>query len=258
MKGNLQGARRLLRVLLLVALVALAVSWWRKGRLVEPARILPRLLEQPVQQDASTRSFEFDYKGRKCRVRPVARYDLSGLVVSHNHIESLADIYHDSTSVDTKDLCVVWGSNLRSPDYREVHYSSGPFTCYFSWPGGVDFDLHQASNNHLITRDPAVRERIAEVRVGDQVHLRGLLVDYQMDDWRDFWRRTSTTRKDDDCEVVLVEELEILARGTPGWYSLYRAAWAVLVALPVLWAGVLWIESGRSLRSAGRRPHSSR
>jgi hypothetical protein len=253
MRGDLQWAYRLVRWTLLATLVLLAVSWRYKGRLVEPEHIESALLRPPVQESTSRAAFDFDYKGQSCRVRPVASYELAGLVVSHNDIESFADIYHDSSSVDTKDLCVVWGSNLRTGSYRPVDFSSGPFTCYFSIPGGTDFDLSEAGNNHLITDDAAVRETIARIRVGDQVRLRGLLVDYQMSDWREFWRETSTRRKDSDCEVVFVEQIEILRAGNPGWYLAHSASRAVLVCLPVIWLWLLWIDSGRSSRSA-RRP----
>jgi hypothetical protein len=206
---------------------------------------LADLLQQPVQEDTSRQPFSFTYKGRECRVRPVASYELWGLVVSHNNISSIADIYHDSTSVDTKDLCVIWGENLESRDFQRVDYSSGPWTCHFSYPQGVKF-IHKAlSNNHLITDDPDIRRSISRVNVGDQVHLRGLLVDYQMNDWQDFWRQTSTVRKDTGCEVVYVEELQILRRGTPGWYATYRLGRVLLVLLPLAYLLVIWLEAGR-------------
>ena len=77
-----------------------------------------------------------------------------------------------------------------------------------------------------------MRRRIAGVRVGDQVRLSGLLVDYQMEGWRDTWRRASTVRGDDGCEVVFVQELDVLRRGTPRWYAAYRLAWLLVLALP--------------------------
>jgi hypothetical protein len=244
--------RRLIARFFLGAIALTLVAWFMKGRLVTSAEIEPVLVQEP-KQGATTRSaFEFEYKGKQCRVRPVATYELWGLVVSHNNIESIADIYHDSTSVDTKDLCVIWGSNLEGEDFREVEYSSGSWTCYFRYPAGVKFAHHELGNNHLITDDPAIREQIARIRVGDQIRLRGLLVDYQMDDWEDFWRRSSTVRDDTLCEVVLVEELEILRRGTPGWYAAYRLGKVLLLTLPILYLVVFWLESGRPDRQLGK------
>jgi hypothetical protein len=223
-----------------------------KGRLVTSAEVEEALLREPAQGATARESFEFEYKGQQCRVKPVATYDLWGLVVSHNNIESFADIYHDSTSVDTKDLCVIWGSNLEKDDFRQVEYKSGSWTCYFRYPMGVEFAHHELGNNHLITDDPAIRDQIARVRVGDQIHLHGLLVDYQMDDWETFWRRSSTVRTDTLCEVIFVEELEVLRKGTPGWYSAYRLGKGLIVTLPIVYLIVFWLESGRPDRQLGR------
>ena len=99
-----------------------------KGRLVTSEDIEAPLLQEPAQGSTMRESFEFEYKDQQCRVQPVAAYELWGLVVSHNNIESIADLYHDSTSVDTKDLCVIWGGNLEGDDFRQVEFKSGSWT----------------------------------------------------------------------------------------------------------------------------------
>ncbi len=228
-----------------LALPLVLLGWWGKGSLPTPPEVLPELLAEPRQTESGQAEFSFVYRGNTCRVRPVASYELSGVVVSHNDVESIADIYHDSTSVDTKDLCVVWGENLTRDDYRRVSYRSGSFTCWFQYPAGVRFVHRGLGNNHLITDRPALRETIARVRIGDQIRLAGMLVDYQMDDWEDFWRRTSTTRDDGGggaCEVVFVEDLEILRRATPVAYAAWRWGLRFLVAVPLLWLALFWLE----------------
>ncbi len=238
--------------LCLAGLLLVVLGSWRRGRLDPPAAMMAELL-QPPQQTATARSpFEFEYRGRACRVRPVASYELWGLVVTHNDIESVADIYHDRSSVDTKDVCVIWGDNLRREDYQRVKFWSGPYTCYFRIPDGARFALDGAGNNHLITDRPEIREAIAGVRIGDQIHLRGLLVDYQMDDWETFWRQTSQARNDSDCEVVFVESLEVLRRGTPGWYLTARLGWAAAILGAASWLVLFALEASRGTGSVGR------
>jgi hypothetical protein len=235
-----------LRRSFLGALTLLAVAWWQKGSLVGPDGVRPELLAMPNQSSTERAPFAFAYRSRQCLVRPVASYDVWGLVVSHNDIGSVADIYHDASSVDTKDLCLLWGESLRHPDYLRARFHSGPFTCYASWSEPLaNLHLDGIGNNHLITDSPAVRRAIDGVRIGDQVRLRGLLVDYQMDDWRDFWRRTSTVRDDRDCEVLFVEDLAVIRRGTPGWYLLWQLAIAVLLTVPILYGVLFWLTAGR-------------
>jgi hypothetical protein len=236
--------RKLLGPLFLTAIALTTIAWGKKGDLADPSSVHTDLLREPDQATTTRPEFSFAYKGKSCLVRPVSTYDLYGLVVSHNNINSVADIYHDSTSVDTKDLCVIWGSNLETTEFHEVEFKSGPWTCYFSYPHGTNFGHNELGNNHLITDSSIMRKKIDEVRIGDQIHLRGLLVDYQMSDWRTFWRKSSTTRKDNGCEVVFVEELEILQAGTPGWYLAYRFGWLTLVLIPVAFLATMWFEAG--------------
>jgi hypothetical protein len=233
------------------ALGLLAVSWWLGRTLPPPARLLPALRREPLQGATQRPPFDFAYKGKRCEVRPVASYELWGLVVSHNDIHSLSDIYHDATSVDTRDLCVLWGANATRDAYRRAKFWSGPFTCYVRTPAGVDVDLRAVGNNHLIADRVEVRRALARVHRVDQVHLRGLLVDYRMEDWGDFWRRTSTVRDDAGCEVVFLEQLEVLRRHAPVAHALRAVAVAALVALPLLWLVVAWREAGRGSGSLG-------
>lgn len=248
----LHTSRRRLGRAWLGCLVLLLLASWRKGELAPPEEIEPALRSEPTQTATARAPFEFSYRGRACRVRPVAEYELWGLVVSHNDIHSVADIYHGRSSVDTKDLCVVWGGNLSRDDYRRVEFDSGPFTCYFEFEQGVRFEMSEASNNHLITDREDVRRCIASVRVGDQIHLRGQLVDYQMDDWEDFWRQTSTIRYDTGCEVVYVETIEVLRRGTPVWYALATLAWTGLFAGAAAWLLLFSWEAAGGTGSVGR------
>jgi hypothetical protein len=244
--------RRLLSRTLLAALLVAAVAGWRKGRLDDPAAMLPVVRREPLQESTDRAPFTFQYRGKACRVRPIASYELWGLVVSHNDVKSVADIYHDSSSVDTKDICTVWGDNLTRSDYQKASFKSGPFTCYVHFPAGVNFNLQEIGNNHLITDDPRVRATIDGIHLGDQVHLRGLLVDYQMDDWEDFWRKTSTRRDDFDCEVVFVQQIEVLRPGTPGWYRAWTIGWWIAGLAAAGWLVAFWLEAGRNPVGLGR------
>ncbi len=257
LQDSLDGRRRALGFVAL-ALVALALLAWRnKGSLPPPSEIHPALLDEPLQEATEREPFEFTHKGHTVRVRPVAEYELWGLVVSHNNIKSIADIYHDSSSVDTKDLCVVWGENLRSGEIGKVTFESGPWTCYYSYPEGVRFQSSEMSNNHLVTDSDALRGELDDIRIGDQIHLKGALVNYQVDDWREFWRRSSTVRTDGGngaCEVLFFEEIEVLVPGTPFWYGLFHATLVLLALLTVIFLHTIWVDSMRLAKAAYRKP----
>lgn len=254
----LDGRRRVLGIVALALAGLCLLAWMNKGGLPAPAEIDRALLAAPRQEPSQREPFEFTYEGHAVKVRPVAEYELWGLVVSHNDIRSIADIYHDSSSVDTKDLCVVWGSNLETGEVRRVEFESGPWTCYYRYPEGVRFAGAEMSNNHLVTDSDALRAALDDIRVGDQIHVRGALVDYQLDDWRDFWRRSSRVRTDGGngaCEVLYFEELEVLVPGTPIWYGLFGASLWLLAGVGGLFLHSIWVDSMRLARAA--RPTSA-
>lgn len=229
--------QKFLTALWLAAWPALFLANHFKGRPPAVRTLMPEVRRTPVQTETAESPFSFAYRGRPYDVKPLAGYELWGLIVSHNDIGSVADIYHGADAVDTKDVCVAWGEAVATDAIAEVKFRNGPFTCYFQYPEGVDFHQQDVSNNHLLTKDPAVREKINGLRVGDQIHFKGLLVSYRPADEPDNWRTSSLTRSDTGpgaCEVVFARELDVLARGTPGWYACWRGALSLLIGTPLL------------------------
>ena len=246
MEPALKTLFKILRIIcsvgFVVCVLVAGLSWFEKGRLGKPAAMDPSLLREPVQGPTSREPFQFEYMGEVYNVRPFASYEIWGLVVTHNNTEGFGDIYHDATSVDTKDLCMIWGANLQGEDYRHADYWSGSWTCYVKVPAGRFFAMEALSNSHLITDSDDIRERISQVRVGDQVRVSGLLVGYQAESNPGFWRDSSLVRTDTGngaCEVIFVEDLEIIRKGTPLFYlaftlSLWLGGFFILGYLGVL------------------------
>ncbi len=230
-------AQHRLTWLLLLAIGLTGLAAVKRGAFVRHTAILPPLFQDPIQTPTTRPPFVFPYQGETYLVHPVAEYELWGLVVSHNNIHSVTDIYHDRASVDTKDLCVIWGPNLTRDDFQQVAYWSEPWSCVLAVPAHLLFFPAHLSNNHLITADQRLRDRIDAVRIGDQIHLKGLLVNYSARRMPLAWRMSSTTRHDRGngaCEVVFVEALDILQPGTPGWYAIYTVGWWSILLLLVL------------------------
>jgi hypothetical protein len=224
-----------LNLLLLISVGLLLSTWLLKDRLPKQSDIHKELYNEPIQTPSQAEPFEFSYRGEAYKVTPVANYELWGLVVTHNDISGFTDITHDKNSVDIKDLCVIWGQNLNSNDYRDVKYSSGDFTCYWSYHRYVDFHFDKIANNHLLSDSATVRARIRQAEIGDQIHFKGMLVNYSPVSNPNWVRNTSTTRKDTGnhaCEVVFVEDFDILQSADNIGNSLFRLSkWLVLIVL---------------------------
>lgn len=226
--------QKLLTILILLAIITIGVSFFMKKQLPPQNELLAQLRLEPKQTTSTKEKFTFDYRDTKYEVEPKADYELWGLVVSHNDISKFGDIYHDEDSVDLKDVCVVWGDNLINGSYLEGKYKSGSWTCYWEFDtreAWINFKESKIANNHLISSDPLTQVQIRELKIGDQVHVKGYLVDYKnlSTDWK---RQSSLTRQDTgnhSCEVVFVEKLEVLKPGNMLWYELYYwSKWGLL------------------------------
>ena len=227
-----------LYALILLTTFLTALSAFKKNQLIDAKDILPQLTNEPIQIDHRRQtSFSFEYMNVQYNVKSIADYELWGLVVSHNDIGGISDTYHDETSVDTKDLCVIWGDNLRNNDYQSVSYSSGAWTCYFNYEREITFNHDQLSNSHIITDVSDIRETLNRVEIGDQIHISGMLVSYQDERHPDYWRASSTVRTDSGngaCEVIFTRDVKILATGNPQWRTLYNWSWKLLIVFLLL------------------------
>ncbi len=224
------------RLCWLLLLTALALSHLRKDDLREVGSLLPELQEEPYQEQSTRSVFEFNYRGADYVVEPVAEYELYGLVVSHNNIHSFIDIYHTDDSVDIKDLCVIWGENAENTSFKQVEFWSEPWTCWTRWPGGqnIEFNMQALSNNHILSDNSTIRNRIRQMQIGDQVFLKGMLVNYHDKKQSAFVRKTSTVRNDSGngaCEVLFVEEAHVLKKGPQFWRTINRWSKKLLLLL---------------------------
>lgn len=216
--------------LLASALLAL-VAFWNRNDLPARIELAPELGAEPVQVDTTSAPFVAEYAGVRYTVEPQFRYELHGLVVSYRLHDGESRMHRAANDhLNVADLCVVWSDTAFSPTLRKIDFWNGIFTCNFqtrdaeAW---AHFRLNQISNNHLLSADPAIRKRIAGVRIGDQIRLRGQLASYGTGGNR---RGTSTTREDTGdgaCETIFVDDFTVLEPARSGW----RLAWHASLAL---------------------------
>lgn len=241
---------KVFKIAYIVLIVVFLVAWRKTSKLPTPELMHPELWQAPQQNyhTAST-SLELSYRDREYIVEPLADYEIWGLVVSRNNINAWYNYYHDENSVNLKDVCVVWGDNIKNGAYLQdnLKFYSGEWTCYYRWQGYLNkpFDPRQLSNNHLLAQDVAIQKIIRQVNVGDQIHLQGALVDYREkgETWK---RQTSISRTDENstsrsggaCEIILVEKIDILARHQLWWNRIYDQKGKILGAVIML--NLLW------------------
>ena len=189
------------RVLLLSGLAALALAFAFDERLPTRRVLLPALHAEPAQSAVVQPAFMVQAGGVDYRIAPQADYDIAGLVVSRHDTSTWWNWIHAASNdhLNVADLCMVWGANAAEGAYEKMSFSSGQFVCYVKGddPSAFRADyLRALSNNHLLTDSLAVARTLRDVRIGDQVRLRGQLVHYSHNAGFAFMRGTSLTRED--------------------------------------------------------------
>jgi hypothetical protein len=173
----------------------------------------------PLQKSVNKKPINLNLGGYEYKITPLFSYELWGLVVTQYDSSSYFDIRHEQDPGNTKDICVVWGDNVKNGSYKKVKFKSGEFTCYYEWGSDLkeSFSFFHTSNNHLIPANDEVEKVIKSTQIGDQIHFKGYIATYEVykDDKLIMSRDTSTTREDvgnDSCEVVYVTDYKVIKK----------------------------------------------
>jgi hypothetical protein len=225
--------RALNKTVMIASALVLAVAFWNRNDIPGSIDFHPKLENEPRQREAHERPLTVPYAGVEYRVEPLFDYELYGLVVSYRQHDGEDSLHRWSNDhLNMADVCVVWSDTAFAPTLGELDFWNGIFTCNvqtrdsYAWS---QFKMNQLSNNHLISADPFIRDRVAEIRIGDQIRIKGSLARYGAVGGE--LRGTSTTRRDTGngaCETILVDEFEIVVPARSGWRF---AMWASLVLL---------------------------
>jgi hypothetical protein len=211
-----------------------------KDRLPAPTYYDSFSLDEPIQTPTTEGPFNTTAKDQQYTIEPKFDYELYGVIVSFNDADSIFDIWHHGKWKDylnLRDLCVIWGNNVRSGVYLDMKFSNDSWTCWAYWPDQATknrFDMTALSNNHLLVDDVVVKKALMSAEPGDYIHFKGILASYS-NPANHFSRGTSTTRTDTGngaCETVYLHEFEVINKANTGIRSLYQLAkWLTILAL---------------------------
>jgi hypothetical protein len=212
---------RLLGTIFLLSLAVIAVTWSQRDALPLPDAYDLAALAAPRQQATDRRPFEVEAGDQRYLVEPLFDYALDGVVVSYHDADSVADIWHHGSWQDflnVRDLCVIWGGNVRNAVYQDMAFRNDSWTCWAYWPDaqtGARFRMDELANNHLLTDDPRIKRALMDARPGDHVRLTGMS------------RGTSVSRDDRGngaCETIYVTDFEVVSEANAGVRDLHSVA----------------------------------
>lgn len=230
----------------------LLVSFLKRNDFTDEMQVLPQLSQEPLQSPVDTSPFTTVYNEESFKIIPKYEYEIFGLVVSYRvHDSEHGQMLHalSKDHLNIADFCVVWGDSANADILREFDFSSAQFTCRYSTKSNQawqSFNHDQLSNNHLLATDDDIRDTISDIKIGDQIKIKGWLSHYIGP--MGYERGTSTTRTDTGngaCETIYVNDIEILSPMNSLWRSLMSFSFGALLIS-------LWL-----FYKAPYRPHSN-
>ena len=203
-----------------ISLLVMAVTYFTKDSLPTPDYYDNAIIQEPVQNKISKKPFIIEVNQERYQITPKYDYHLEGIVVSAHNADALLDLRHHEEWRDflnIRDLCVIWGENVKNRVYKEMEFKNGDWTCWYSWPNATvrqNFRSDQLSNNHLLAEEDNIKQSIMKAEPGDHIFLEGMLVNYD-NPANGFKRGTSISRTDSGqgaCETIYVEKFGIIQK----------------------------------------------
>jgi len=225
-------------ITLLVGMVLLFVALFQKDKLPDANQIRKSLYQEPKQTQTRALAFKTKIGDKTYTITPLYGYELWGLVVSYYDSTGWWDITHKflwKDLLNVKDICVLYGFNVRTDAYKEMKFKSGSWTCHAKLSterAQLQFFDRCLSNNHLLSDRKDVKKAVMRAKRGDQIYLKGYLAAYARSG-SSFFRGSSTTRTDTGdgaCETIYLEEFKILKKANTFWRILFSTATYLIAA----------------------------
>jgi len=218
--------KAVIKVILVISVIVCAFSFFQKDKLPDREEVLDDLYKEPVQKETKKASFKTTVKEVEYTIKPLYDYELYGLVVTYHHSDAFADYYHGKWKdyLNIKDICVVYGDNIKSRVYQDLKFSSGSWTCHAKGESEAwsIFKNSCLSNNHLLSDNEEINNSVKSAKNGDQIYFKGYLAEYSHSEG---FRRGSSTSRDDKgngaCETIYLTDFKIIKKGNPFWRFVY-------------------------------------
>ncbi len=243
--------KRLIKIFLLISIIVFGISFFQKEKLPDKSEILESLYQNPIQTETFKKPFNIEREEKTYKITPLYDYELYGLIVSYHHSSDFFDYYHKEWDdyLNEKDICVIWGDNIKTNVYSSMKFKNGSFTCYSKFKTGTkrevwsQFRNDNISNNHLLSNiDEEINKIVMKAKKGDQIYLKGYLAKYASEDG--FERGSSISRKDTGngaCETIYLTDFKILKEANQSWRLAYSISkYSIFICLFLLISNFLY------------------
>ena len=183
-------------------------------------------------------------KGPYCwEFTPIYNYDITAYVfgTSYKFASKLKD-------VAAADIGLLWGENAVKKLYKDVKLRVMMDHYYVRWKSGGYFNMQDAANTHTLSCDNEAFKKIKSIKSGDQVRLKGYLVNVKLSKelgetnprkimkWDSSITRTD--KREGACEIIYIksaQDIEILAKG-PRFNLWFKWLGMAIIAFSIIMA----------------------
>lgn len=218
------------RWLLIINFFIMAYCWFYKDILPEKSFYISSMLKDPIQIKSNKVPFYIHSNKQKYLITPQFDYELEGVIVTYNNADQFGNIWHTKRwkdFINVRDLCVIWGNNVKTGSYRKISFSSDSWTCWATTKKQKDwqmFSMLQLSNNHLLVDNKTIKSTLMSTEKGDQIRFKGMLVNYKNEG--SSYQRGTSIRRDDTgngaCETVYLTSFEIIKKANKNLRKFYQ------------------------------------
>lgn len=202
--------------------------------------IAPELLKEPVLEEAISKNpIEIIGNGYKFSLTPVFQCQISGLIVDNSArpfmvSRSCGSLEEKKMLEMNKSFTIIWGSNISNKIYKNntINFSGGEI----SWKTSAAPNLGELANISLIANNKDLWSRIKGISRGDQVEVRGRLVDVGADRAISIGHleyKSGLPGKGNLYCVIYVEDLRILKKANAFYHYLFWFSLFCLIALGI-------------------------
>jgi hypothetical protein len=199
--------QRLVGLLLAAALVAVVWRGRPSGERLQGANAAIDWSLEPKQGETDRAAFELPTRKGPATVTPRASYDIAAVAKSSERYW-----FDPPALVSPLDVVLAWGDVPRPAYDDKLDYSQS--WRFFFWRTDdlaldAGYVIAHTANTHLIPANRNVRRALLAIDRGDEVRLRGLLVDVATPDFRWPTSLIRTDHGDEGCEILYVESAQI-------------------------------------------------
>lgn len=242
----LEGYNKVKKFLYLILFIILIITFFTRNNYKNVEIINSEVLNNPIQEQTENYdAIQFTKDDYQYKLTPLYNYEINALVVRKMDYAWFSIYKRDS--VFPRDLCMMWGTNVGDKVYKDksLKFYQDMRFCFARWEGTLKFNSSEVSNNHLVIQDEKIEKKIKKISVGDQVKIKGQLVDVEAKnlgkpgeyDPEYFSLKSSIKREDvgaGACEIIYVNDVEILQKANPVSHNLFKISFYGLISLLII------------------------